>query len=161
MKSISKLFLGLALVSTGAFAATDVAPVLRSLKVVEVGKLGKVVQTQRSHPFTKFVIAIPAKVEPGDACTDFVGQTTTAKAPKRPVLLTAVGATSPLTQACIQIAVMPVDTNLTVEMNVLTGGFVPANPRQVMLVEIAGAGTFRLELDLGSDRVKIDRVFTK
>lgn len=158
MNRISKMFLGLALVSTGAFAA-DLAPVLKSLNVTEVGKVGKVVKSRHQHPFSSFLIAIPVKVEEGSACTNFVGQTTVAaKAPKKAALLTAVGATDPGIDACIEIYPMPVDSNLTVEMKVLTGGFVPAQPRQNMLVEIAGAGNYLLELDMSTERVKIHPV---
>lgn len=161
MNRISQLFLGLVLVSTGAFAS-DLAPVLKSLNVTEIGNHGKVVKSHHQHPYSTFLIAIPAKVAEESACTKFVGQTTTAaKGPKASALITAVGATDPGIDACIQIYPMPVDTNLTVEMKVLTGGFVPAKPRQAMVVEIAGAGSYLVELDMSSERVKIRSVKAK
>ncbi len=158
MNRISQLFLGLALVSTGAFAA-DLAPVLQSLKVSEVGNVGKVVKSRHQRPFSKYLIAIPVKVEEGSACVKFAGQTTvTLKAPKALTQLTAVGASDPEVDACIQIYPMPIDSNLTVEMNVLTGGFVPADRTQTMLVNIASSGTYKLVLDLGTEKVRISKV---
>lgn len=158
MNSISKLFLGLAFVSTGAFAA-DLAPVLKSLRVTEVGSYGQVVKSRHQHPFSNFLISIPVKVEEGSACTNFVGQTTVElKAPKALTQLTAVGASDPGVDACIEIYPMPIDTKLTVDMKVLTGGFVPAANTQTMLVNIASSGTYKLVLDMGSEKVKISKV---
>lgn len=167
MKAISKLAMLMVIVSSASFATSlhpdtfrEVANGLRKIEISEVEQLGKVLRVRRQHPYSTFLIGIPAKVGTGDACTTFVGQQITATRPQAPQLptITALGARNPMTEACIEIFPMPVKTYLSIEMKVLTGGFVPAQPVQTMMVDIAGVGLHKLTLDMGSSEVKIDKV---
>jgi hypothetical protein len=139
---------------------TEVAPVLSSVNIEEVGVAGEIVKSSHQHPFSDFLIAIPVKVQTGSACIDFVGQQTNVEKTGLQVL-SAIGKTDPTIDACIEIFPMPVDTNLTVKMRVLTGGFVPANPVQSLIVQILPLGLYRLTLDMSNDTVKIDPLKAK
>jgi hypothetical protein len=155
MKKVQLFLLSLAFVGVAANAASqsDVAPVLRSLDV-NVQLTGEVLKTDRVHPYTYFLIGIPVSVFTGDACTQFVGQESTDE---RAGLksIHAMGASDPINTACIDILPQPVKTTLTVQMKVLTGGFVPAQPIQTQIVQILPHGLYEIRLDLRNDSVTV------
>lgn len=136
------------------FRRDEVSKVLKALNVENVGREGAVLRTNRRHPYTSFLIGIPAEVATASACVDFVGQETTVDT-GRVTQLRAMGASDPLNEACIEIYPMPVPTQLTITMNVLTGGFVPAQRYHQQLVNIHGAGLYLVTLDLHEERVTI------
>lgn len=137
----------------------EVAPVLHALDVA-IQSEGEVLKTDHHHPYTDYLIALPASVNTGSACTHFVGQETTA-IPQRggAINLRVLGATDPMMDACIAVMPMPVQTNLTVKMRVLTGGFVPADRLHYQLVNVAKSGTFSITLDIYDSKVTVKKVF--
>lgn len=162
--SIAILFVGFAAKATSLHPDTfrQVAPVLTQVPLIDVEGRGEVLKITRSHPYTRFLIGIPAKVNVMSACLDFVGQQTKLPvAGKQMVEISALAAQNPLVDACIEIAVSPIATQLTLEMEVLTGGFVPADDVQIRLVRIQGAGEFHVRLDMSNDTVTIKRVFKR
>jgi hypothetical protein len=134
---------------------SDVAPVLKQLKVVDVADQGTVLKEERNHPYTKFLIAIPVQVAEASACTKFVGQQTLNGKDNAVTRIAFLGATDALLQACIEIYPEPVKTQLTLSFNVLTGGFVPANSLQKKFFHIEGVGPYVAELDMGNNTVAV------
>ncbi len=170
MKKLSSLLLAVAFLTSNGQATSlhpdtnrKISPKLVTTKVSKVEAAGRVLEVRRNHPFTNFVIGIPVEVSTGSACINFIGQQTTQKTGPRTSInvLTAMAATNPLTQACIEIFPMPTKHFFTVEMNVLTGGFVPAHSIQRMQVEITTAGKFMIELDMKTNRVTIQKLFAE
>ena len=155
MTSLKTVVLGLSLVPLLSFAThtSDVSPKIVQLKVGNVSREGTVLRKIRQHPFTRFLVGIPLDVTLKDACTDYVGQqdVTTSVLTR----LLTLGAKDPLNDICIDVLPAPVNTQLTLEMNVLTGGFVPAQRFQHQMVELSGAGTFDVTLDMDTMRVTI------
>lgn len=133
---------------------SEVAQSLKKIKVAEVAKFGKVLKENHHHPYTDILVAIPAKVAEESACTHFVGQQT-SKNVNGMVSLSVLGSFDPTVDACIEIYPEPVDTQLTVQMNVVTGGFVPAERIQKQMVQIEGAGLFLIELDMDNQTVAV------
>jgi len=164
MNAVAKTVLGFFFVTTASFATslhpntfhTDVAPSLHKIKITEVGSRGSVLRSRTQHPFTEFLIGIPAKVSTESACTTFVGQNVTSpRSPKFFPSISAMGATDPLIDACIEIFPAPVDTTFTVSMKVVTGGIVAAKEIQHQVVQIEGNGLYSVILDMGNNSVRI------
>lgn len=132
----------------------EVASTLHTLEISNVGTEGEVLKQNFFHPTTTFLIGIPAQVNTGSACVDFVGQETQVQRLKS---IRAVGATNPMQDACIAVMPMPVHTKLTLQMKVLTGGFVPAGRFQQERIHIEGAGNFVVTLDMDTERVTVRR----
>jgi len=133
----------------------QVADLLHTLSVANVEEVGSVLKTSGQHPYSDFLIGIPVQVETGSACTQFVGQETIRNTQSGPITLRAVGANNPMTDACIAVMPMPVKTQLTFKMRVLTGGFVPAQRYHTQAVKIQSGGYYNVTLDLYESRVKI------
>lgn len=164
MKTFYSALLALTLVSGAASARSlhpdtfkQAAPVLRQLEVTNVANEGVVLRERHQHPFTEFLVGLPVTINTGDACTQFVGQQTNRNDSRRATQprITAVGASNPLMDACIAVMPEPVNTNLSLAMSILTGGFVPAKPLHTQIVEISGAGLFVVELNIHENTVKI------
>lgn len=133
----------------------EVAPVTVEIPVMSVGKTGEVLKENRMHPFTDYLISFPAEISTKSACTSFVGQQNTTNAGGTLPVITALGAIDPTQDACIEVMPMPVKTQLTVKMHVLTGGFVPAARIQSQLVLIQPLGLHKVVLDLDNLNVKL------
>lgn len=150
---------GMALVSTLAVASPEVAPKLVNLNVTSVESRGAILQQDHRHPFTNFLISIPVEVSTGSVCTTFVGQEDVkSTSPKTKIGLQAKGSVNPMTQACIEIFPMPIKTQFTYNFQVLTGGFIAANPIQQRVIEISGAGDYLIILDMNNETVKLHPV---
>ena len=158
MKSLNMAVLFLAVVGGAAnatsFRTSEVAPVVSAINIVSVGARGEVAKRRHQHPTTHFLLSIPVTVNPGSACTHFVGQQTNVE-PSGLEVLRAVGSSDALNDVCIQIAPMPIATTFTVKFDVLTGGFAPANPIQKKIVQIAPLGLHEITLDMGNDSVTV------
>ena len=161
MKNLSLLVVALAVVSSVSFARTpmraDVAPVLGELAVSQVAEFGEVVKKQDlRHPFTKYVIAIPVTVSTRSACTSFAGQQTSVQPGAGNLqVIKMLGASDPVNDVCIAVMPRPVQTQITVSMNVLTGGFAAADSIQRQIVQIAQLGLYTVTLDMGNDTVTV------
>jgi len=166
MKTFQKFALSLALLPAFAFATSPmlenkvVSPSLVQVKIADIGREGSILKTRQQHPTTEFLIGIPVTVSTGSACIDFVGQEATVNA-QGVTRLRALGATDPVVDACIEIFPLPVATQLTFSMSVLTGGIVQAPQFHKRYVQIEGAGMFQVTLDLYADRVTIQPAFIK
>lgn len=168
MNTLKSVLVLLALVPTLSFATSlkpirEVAPVLRKLKVVDVDRSGVVLKEVTNRPYTDFVVGIPVEVDPENACTTFAGQQTetpiVAQAPHmNKVVISPMGASDIVNDACIEIAPMPFKTILSVNIRVLTGGFVPAQGRHAQTVFINGAGVYIVTLDLDTNHVDINPI---
>lgn len=165
MNTLGKLALVLSVLPALTFATSlhpdtftndDVAKVVKPLNAQKIGREGKILRSRRQHPFSNFLIGIPAEVVTASACVDFVGTVSTVN--NKTLDVKALGASDPVNETCIEIYPMPVKTLLTIEMNILTGGFVPAQRFQQQLVNINGAGQFIVTLDLHEERVTIKPV---
>ncbi len=158
MNLMKKAIFALAIIPLFAVADVqqEVANELKSVQVSKVAKEGVVLRERHQHPTTSFLIGVPVEVSTGSACTDFVGETVERRGShKETVKLTAMGATSPLTEACIEIFPMPVKTQLSFMMNIITGGFVPAANIQTQRIDIDGRGSYLVELNMETNRVRI------
>ncbi len=168
MKSLSLLVLGLSLVTNLAQARSlhpdtfrgEVAPVLSEIEVTKVAKYGEVLKSSHRRPFSNFLIAIPVSVNPGSACTSFVGQQISEKVAGNGKVPTIrmMGASDPVQDACIAVMPAPVKTQLTFNMQVLTGGFVPADDIQRQLVQIMPLGLYSVTLNMGNQSVTVEPV---
>lgn len=134
---------------------SEVAPVLQTLSVQNVASEGVVLKQDHFHPTTSFLIGIPAQVDTRSACVDFVGTETRVGAITS---IRAVGSSNPVMDACIAVMPMPVTTQITLKMDVVTGGFVPAARIQQRIVDISGAGRFSVTLDMSTERVSVRRI---
>lgn len=163
MKSFSLLVLGLSLVANVAQARSlhpdtfrgEVAPVLSEIEVTKVAKYGEVLRTTHRRPFSNFLIAIPVSVNPGSACTSFVGQQVSEKNGSVPSIR-MMGASDPVQTACIAVMPEPVKTQLTFNMQVLTGGFVGADDIQTQVVQIMPLGMYKVTLNMGNQSVTVE-----
>lgn len=135
--------------------APEVARSLVPLHVVGVESTGIVLNETFVHPKTTYLIGLKAKVALPNVCTEFVGQTTSPLQGTNLVNLTAHGTVNPLEEYCIDIAPMPVETMLTVPMEVLTGGFVPADKTQELYLQIRGLGIYTVELNTETKAVTV------
>ena len=159
MKKFITLAAVVAILPSLAFATSPVRPVdladiVGTLAVSKVEQTGYVVSSQNRHPFTSYLIAIPAEILTGDACTQFVGQSTIKGGVTQ---IQVFGSRKAGVDGCIKILPRPVHTNLSVRMEVLTGGIVAADRIQTMLVHFGTAGTYEVELDMKTDRVEITK----
>jgi len=121
-------------------------------QITRVEREGKVVRVRRSHPFTKYIIEIPVTVAPKDACTKITGQKNLVDGGR--ILEIAVMGKS-TSQNCIEIVPRPVDMTVKFEMNILTGGFVPAATIQKQVVQFHGIGLHTVTLNLDNKVVTI------
>lgn len=138
-----------------AIGADDIAPRLGKLRVIKVQKEGKVLSETHRHPYTKFLLGIPVTVVLPNVCTQFVGQQTTGSTRSNPVtMIEVMGSSNPLAQVCIEIVAEPVQTVLTFEMTVVTGGFVPAHGDQTDIVKIANR-LYAVTLNIDNNTVTI------
>ncbi len=134
----------------------EVAPTLAPVAIQNIAREGKVMRSQHQHPFTDLLIAIPAEVSTASVCVDFVGQQTTGESEGSSISITALGASNPLQQACIEIFPMPVKTQLTFNMRILTGGFVPAGRYHRKVVNFTRGGSFLVTYDMQENRVSVE-----
>ncbi len=160
---MKNLIMGLLALSSVAQATSPVfetvkepASTLHSLQITQVGNEGLVLRDRFQHPYTDFLLAIPVTISTGDACTGFVGQITGGN--EKLVEVTAIGAKNPLHDTCIAVLPSPVSTTLTIQMRVLTGGFVPAGRIQKRTVQFNGVGMQEISLDLTNNTVSIKPV---
>lgn len=166
MKFARKLLLTASVMPLFAFGTSlhpdtfrnEVSPVLVNVNVAKVAKAGYVLKERNARPFTDVLIAIPATVSTGSVCTTFVGQETIEPKGGPASVIQAKGVTDPTQDACIEIFPEPIKTVLTVNMHILTGGFVPAGNLQKKLVKIEGAGLYSVELEMNTDKVTIRKM---
>ena len=162
MKSLKFFVVALAFVSAASQARSlhpdtfrnEVAPVLSQLEVTSVATKGEVLKENHHHPFSNFTIAIPVTVNPGSACTAFVGQQTTVERSGLKAIQ-MMGASDPINDVCIAVMPMPEKTQLTFDFQVLTGGFVPAQPIQTQIIQILPNGLYEVRLDMGNKSVTV------
>lgn len=152
---MNRLFALVTLVYGVVGFAGDIAPTLRELSIVNVQTTGRVLKNTYQHPFSTFLLAIPAEIELPDACTEFVGQKTTPRMGVNKIArLQAIGAFDPLTDACIAVEVPPVKTTLTYAMKVLTGGILPAQGNVNDLIRL-GNRTYKVTLNVDTMAVTV------
>lgn len=109
-----------ALVGQLAQAQDEVSSTLRTLKVTVTSQSGTVVKVRDyvSAQSRQVLVGIPVSIDLGDACTSYVGQQTTQLSGVAQVGLQALGATDPLVDACVAIAVSPINRTLTLSFDV-------------------------------------------
>lgn len=134
--------------------ANEVSSTLAPISATVVSNQGVVLKTTNLHPFTTFVIGIPAQVLSPSACTAFVGQQNTVLPNSNVLRITVMGASDPVNDMCIAVMPTPVDTQLTFTMKVTTGGFAPANQFQTAFVQVGNA-VYQVTLNLATQQVSI------
>ena len=132
----------------------EVAPVLSQIEVTNVALKGEVLKENSMHPYTNFTIAIPVMVSTGSACTTFVGQQTKIEESGLQSIQ-MMGSTDPIVDACIEIFPMPVKSLLTFNFQVVTGGFVPADPIQTQIIQILPLGMYEVTLNMNNNSVTV------
>jgi hypothetical protein len=111
---------------TATASNVDVAPVLKNLRITQVGDQGLILKADANVPGqTSYLIGIAVRLDLGNACTQFVGEDAT-NAPNGMLTLEAKGAYSPLNENCIALLPEPVETRLTFRVNLTANGFGPA-----------------------------------
>jgi hypothetical protein len=66
-----------------------------------------------------------------------------------------MGASDPINDVCIAVMPAPVNTKLTLRMEVLTGGIVAADPIQRQIVQIMPLGLHEVTLDMDNESVTV------
>lgn len=152
---MKKILLSLAvLVPFMAVAQDNVAPRLVQLKVSDVESKGEVLKTNRGREIETFIVGVNLKANFPNACTKFVGQSTSKIGH-----VTLVGAQNPLISACKALAVAPVDTTITVSID--HNKMLPvASDVVVKLVKI-GDAFYQVKLDTGNNSVTVKAVGKK
>lgn len=136
-------------------AEQPVASSLRTLKINVTSNQGVVLHTRGSVNKThQVVVGIPASIDLGDACTKFVGQQETQLSGVAPVSIQALGATSPVVDACIAVMPLPEQTNLTLVFNVADDLPVAQISQRVLV----GSDVYLVTLELTNETVSLQRV---
>jgi hypothetical protein len=140
-----KLILSLALVTVVASAeAATVAAKIRTLEIKSIAKSVEVLKSLKTDKDTRVMLGLPVSVQLTDACTTFVGQQEGAvRLGHRWIRsIQALGSFDPMADACIEIAVEPVETTLSVELML---------PKEIP----AGDVTYFQDVVVGKQRVRV------
>jgi hypothetical protein len=100
--------------------AVTVAAKLKTLKLQSIDTKVELVKSTKTDKNTEILIGIPVKVILDNACTTFVGQQDGAirfGVNRVRKTIQAMGSFDPMADACIEIAVEPVDATLTLAMS--------------------------------------------
>jgi hypothetical protein len=150
MKHALSIFFVVGTLGAGAHAHVgDVSPTLTELNVVRVGQRGEVLKRDGVRTRVRYVVGIPATIDPGSACTQFVGQETVND------VIKVKGASDPVNDACIAVMPAPVETVLTVDFHIHQ--VVPRPSVHMKHVRI-GRNTYLVSLDTANDSVTVANI---